>query len=470
MRFLSIVISFSGFRDIRAAAVGPGYESPFPRSAGTAGESPESDSRMPTPRFDHKTQKDLIEFLRLHGNSKDGQFGLDTIHKPNLEYLLGERIPGGIVSSDLDRDSDINLVFFYPIYKVGHTSVYDIACCPTKVIKYHAYCYHEATNPVDAIVAEAYFMNRLAIEAPGLTSKVYFYSGYESTPPPSKPPNLQKIPNMTCEDGHQPHIRYMIMDKVGPTLFQYMVTRPGGRVDFLEAMQLGKQMIQILQRLHSLNIVHGDAHWGNFAFETDDEGSKLILINFGRSQLSDADDEEPSGKRWELFHQYAALWEMHDCRVSFRNDVYRAVQMTAMSIYGEVYFRLLAQMMEEPDEKAMEHPQLREYYAERAKKFTTMKKTANFWEVKPQLIFNRLLASESTDTRTLIQSRLGKISSLTIAPSEHHSKPDYDGIIAEYDAIIAILSLPAADATVPSLAHTGAPVHKPSAKGALGVV
>ena len=499
MRFISIVITISKFRDIEAASVAlmpppfspgpdrwedPGLFSPrgkssisSPRSASTHGGSPDS-SPTPAPsqrgalfsprslgfpvitqtapslanyrsgsavhkpivRFDHATRDEVNEFLQFYGDSEDGQFGLSRGYLPNLKSGRLQLIPGGVLSAQ-EQNELIHLDYKTPIYKKKNTGVYRIAGHLKKVIKYHAYCFDPMDDPYDAIVVEAYFMNRLATQDPGLTLKVDFYSGSVSTPPALLPGEVPKILDMTCFDGKPPHIRYMIMDEVGPSLVQYMLTRPDGRIDFLEAMRLGKQMIQLLQRLHHLNIIHGDAHWGNFAFELDPPLSKLILIDFGRSQfVEEGATEPPRWKGCDYLHPYTALWEMDSCRVSFRDDVYRTVQMTAMSIYGMIHYQILETMLKEPDSRAPEDDWAK--HRARVRSYREMKEKADFWELGDDLKLESINLSVNAGR---IRPHLMKISSLIVDPPTHYSKPDYDGIIAEYDAIIAILSLPEAD-------------------------
>jgi hypothetical protein len=526
MRFLSIVITISKFRDIQSGTEvlhqsdGPWddrksepviYRSPGgrdgvsifpPRAASTDGGSPISSPpplprqrrgelfspsgvglpvipreasigsgsavHEPFPRFDHATRKEVNEFLKLHGDSVDGEFGLDKTHKPDLSWEFGELIPGGVLSADPAQDYAIALRQA-PIYKQAHTGVYDIVRHPEKVIKYHAYCFDSKTDPYDAIVVEAYFMNRLADKAPGLTLKVDFYSGYVSTPPALSPGRVGKIPDMTCPGGVQPHIRYMIMDRVGPSLIAHMQAGRDRRIPFLEAMTLGKQMIQLMQRLHKLQIIHGDAHMGNFAFESDVEGSKLILIDFGRSQFVEEGAPEPDRvKDCQMIHPYAALWEIDGCRVSFRDDVYRAVQMTAMSIYGMIHYDYLGMLTRIPDLATRGDPHVERDYSARVKKFRRIKNSANFWDFGGLFDLNEKIGSSaaSVDSIPRIRPHLMTISRLIVNPRNHFSKPNYDGIIDEYDAIIAILSPPAAaEAAAPAELHHPGSFHIHAAGG-----
>ena len=146
--------------------------------------------------------------------------------------------------------------------------------------------------------------------------------------------------------------------------------------------------------------------------------------------------------------------------------------MTAMSLYGMPHYLYLNSLITAPTPGVFDLKDRRFNPGYNAAQFMEIKREADFWQLGTSLNLEGVLPSTSEGIRDQIRGRLKTVSDwITNCTSKgFYTKPNYDGIIAEYDAIIAILSLPAADATVPSLAHTGAPVHKPSAKGALGVV
>ena len=400
---------------------------------------------IPIPVFNHKTHKEVVEFLNYYGKSGHGQFGLDRVHEPIMESGDEELIPSGIITDrTVEGSSEIGIITSPFIWKEGKTGVYAIEGIPQKVIKYHAYCWDPETDPYDSIVVESYFMNRLAREAPGITLNVDFYSGYVDDLG-SLPHDQRKLLDVQCPkqetEGVEiyvlPHIRYMIMDKVGPSLKQYMMTRPDGRIEFLEAMRLGKEMIQLLKRLHHLNIIHGDAHMGNFAFKSDDvPNSGLILIDFGRAEFVDDETaaKDPTLPHCQLFHPNVAIWEIFGCKVSFRSDVYRAVKMTAMSLYGRSATLYLLGLITPPKQGDREN--LRE--------FIRIKKMADFWQLGTSLNLERVLPSTPKGIRDQIRGRLKTVSDwITNCTSKgFYTKPNYDGIIAEYDAIIGILLQP----------------------------
>ena len=75
--------------------------------------------------------------------------------------------------------------------------------------------------------------------------------------------------------------RSFVMRKVrGKELFDY----PWLYTD--QVLQIGKQALKILEKVHDTGIIHGDIHGANFMLESvDDIESSLKLIDFGRSML-----------------------------------------------------------------------------------------------------------------------------------------------------------------------------------------
>jgi hypothetical protein len=164
-----------------------------------------------------------------------------------------EKIPQGIF------DSPIITMFGRPIYKQGRTAVYNIYNHNDYVIKYYTYCYN-SMDPFDPVVTEATFMKFL--EPLNICPKVLHISGTTTVGN-----DMGKVQQTTCDkdDGSGQYdgpIRYMIMEKVGIDLYDLMIGSPNNRIPFREAIQYGIKMMELIQKLHSKNIIHGDAHLG----------------------------------------------------------------------------------------------------------------------------------------------------------------------------------------------------------------
>jgi len=219
-----------------------------------------------------------------------------------------------------------------PIHRAGPTGVFSINEMPDTVIKYHLYCKSDL-DYLDAIVLESFFMEKLA--RAGICPRVHYYSDYMQRIPhhPLIPQLLVgKVKRRKCRRSHQPaNIRFMIMDKVGISVGSWARYH---NPTFINVMRAGAQMIVLLKKLHSWNVLHGDAHWGNFAFKSGKTGD-LVLLDFGRSRIiNEAVDYAANGGKIQRFcknvdnlHIFNSKWEMKSCNPAFRDDVYRAVQI-----------------------------------------------------------------------------------------------------------------------------------------------
>jgi hypothetical protein len=253
----------------------------------------------------------------------------------------------------------------YPaIHRGDRTGVYNIKGFPDKVIKYYANCYM-VSNPVDQMIVEYYFMQRLGPR--GMSPKAYYLSGAEHVESGTKPSDSAKVRYPVCRNGTSGDIRFMIMEKVGDSLFITMKKFKSQKFPFILAIHYGIQMIELLERYHTENFIHGDIHLGNFAFSGPND--KLILIDFGRTEYVDPMEQESTRTRnagffclqvgkepnskWRI-HPYPSKWEMRRCKPAFRDDVHRAVQMIAHAMYGSKHFNYLRTLISEDKQKFVE--------------------------------------------------------------------------------------------------------------------
>jgi hypothetical protein len=195
-------------------------------------------------------------------------------------------------------------------------------------------------------------------------------------------------------------------------------------------------MIELIKKLHSFNVIHGDAHLGNFATRLRNP-DELMFIDFGRAKYVGAQDIEKAknngGKfrsNKEFFHPFIGKWERQDCKPAFRDDVYRAVATTAIIIHGSAHIKYL---------KVLPH-----FSKDLIKQ---IKDTGNLLNL-PQLrykdsvenayVLEELLVEKvsgiSGGRLGEIQKHLGIISALAVHedPQDPYHKPDYDLIIDEF--------------------------------------
>jgi hypothetical protein len=303
------------------------------------------------------------------------------------------------------------------LYYFDKTAVYGIAELPDAVIKYFAWCWDEK-EPNDSIVTEAFFMEKLARLQ--LAPRVYYYSDYLGYDIGFKryigefDGRWAKLQSTRCPRYGYPAVRYMIMERVGDSLIQYMNENIRKKtMTLLNAVKLGAQMVGFLRKLHSLNIVHGDAHLGNYVRKSN---GKLLMIDFARSKLSETlvEDVCTAGRRQRYYN--FSWWEMLNCKTAFRDDVYRAIQNVGFLLHGEK----LGKYMDDGH-------------------FETIKMKAEFFEfegVTLESIPTGAGGRRKVNFRKL-RSSFAKLSEIaTVSPIPWYGKPDYDAILAILREII----------------------------------
>lgn len=145
-------------------------------------------------------------------------------------------------------------------------------------------------------------------------------------------------------DCDQPGLmfRYMIMEKVGPSLMLYSNALPNGRMNPIILMRVLQISTMLLQTLHdNKGIVHNDIHAGNICWKDivpDETRPDFILIDFGLSRkiFSDGQDELPH--RMDVAMRLMSYWSLKDgARPTRRDDVIRLIEAIAMLWRGETY-------------------------------------------------------------------------------------------------------------------------------------
>ena len=205
-----------------------------------------------------QNQDQLNAYIRVLGRSPKGQFGFDTTHRPiETKWVLDhETVPRWIIYPTSPVSEDAEIFLEVALYRQGHTSVYPIHLHSELVIKYYSYCWSPDLDPIDAVVVEAFFMKRL--EGLGIAPKFYFYSGFIDTIETDKylVNPARKIEDISCgpePSSPRPHIRYMIMERLGMSWMKYMENQEGGKIEFVRAMKIGAKVIMLLRKLHDQN-------------------------------------------------------------------------------------------------------------------------------------------------------------------------------------------------------------------------
>lgn len=354
------------------------------------------------------------------------------------------------------ESTNMKLIHLSEIYLHSGTGVFLITELPNVVIKYYSWCsdWYESR---DAIVLEAFFMEKLA--PIGLAPNVVYYSDYygenqhDATQKPPKLPepihkSTRKLVTLNqefCADGVSPRVRYMLMDRIGTSTNNYARDK---QRNFIDAMKIGGQMILLLKKLHANRIIHGDAHWGNFAFKTDDiskplDSGRLLMLDFGRSRIMKYGEkldgvDEPSCTGFYA-HVLNTKWEMRKCdRLGFRDDVYRAVQNSAMIIYQDKLFTYLENLAKDETMK---------------ERFKQIKDTANFFEIRSErgnAISSKLTDGKELKLEDVVAVGVDVLAAIRIeldiiraeASNEHmrvSERPNYETIINSYRKIVLLI-------------------------------
>ncbi|CAD8170225.1 unnamed protein product [Paramecium pentaurelia] len=83
--------------------------------------------------------------------------------------------------------------------------------------------------------------------------------------------------------GEQDDYNIIVMQILGKDLAYYMKSKK--KFSFKTAIQLGIQIVKVLERIHNKGVVHRDLKPENILFGIDDECSKIYVIDFGISKI-----------------------------------------------------------------------------------------------------------------------------------------------------------------------------------------
>jgi hypothetical protein len=209
---------------------------------------------------------------------------------------------------------------------------------PGKVIKYQSNCRSLEASLLD-LERDYWFLKK--VENMGISPKALFLS------PPADIPNFmtKKIAFksgrdelMTCAQNPRAYVRYMVMDVIPETVWPLMLRYLGDRGDrFFVAMNMAISVIQKLDKLHALGIIHGDIHVDNIA-RLDAGYENFGLIDYGKAFFEDEYRDKLDFSYWDS-HCYLSSNNLKHVRFGYRDDVYKtllaaAFLMTEVSVYN----------------------------------------------------------------------------------------------------------------------------------------
>ena len=229
------------------------------------------------------------------------------------------------------------------------STVFYVAGRPDLVIKYELFC--GAVGHIHPLLRDYWYQAQL-IDL-GITPTVHFVS------PPVRPtfPLTAKLGLSSslealtvCFEKPTSAVRYMVMDRVGDSLYSLMDASPRGQVPFKQAIAICAETIRNLEQIHKRGIVHGDIHPGNIV-AMNPEGTRYGLLDFGTSFFAADNDgklehiRQPLSRVTYLMSPYALMGS----RVSFRDDVFRAVYSAAVVMNGQPYLDYVQSLEAAPD-------------------------------------------------------------------------------------------------------------------------
>jgi serine/threonine protein kinase len=132
-------------------------------------------------------------------------------------------------------------------------------------------------------------------------------------------------------------VRFMVMSAEGYSLDAWIDGQSSRRIEFEWALRTLRQLIKILEVIHTRGIVHGDIHAGNVVAKKLSQGIKLI--DFERAKLKSEIVATPRREPLSYFHVTHSPFELMGFHSSMRDDVFRAVLLGAHMIGGDAWFK-----------------------------------------------------------------------------------------------------------------------------------
>ena len=389
------------------------------------------------------TYYELFKVIKKITSNPIDQFGRKRL-TPSKEYWATgtENIPmfdenGQFIGVELTR-LDIP-----PIFYGEYTSVFNLKGDPSKVIRYNVVSFTEQSKRELCSTATNYwFLKRL--EYLNIAPKVYYYSApLDPIKVQLKEGDIGKVRILPSKESKTQHeIRFMIMEKVGPAIYTYMCSLTDRKTTFADAIRIGGQIIEMIETLHSLDIVHGDIHMGNVAVDN----NRLVLIDFGRSRIiSECEQMEQCIKVRSHYwiSPRISCWEMQKYSYSYRDDLYRWMQVVAGCMYGDKYLSYMDHVNYSKEEWSDEvYESMRNYAIDMKLKgeifeLPLMEITSIFPEnIKRSFSLDEIVSDSETvdDVRRLLGEIVTHVLQVNL-----FSKPDYGLIKGKLIEILALV-------------------------------
>ncbi len=169
--------------------------------------------------------------------------------------------------------------------------------------------------------------------------------------------SFRKLALLACPEGAP--VRMVVMERLGVSLTGLVETV--GIFSLRDAASMLVAVVRLLEKVHKwFGIVHGDINPGNIVLEHRDVGtvaealaSPLKLIDFEMSFIKGNEPILDEGLLAVDRHRVLFMktpWEMlAGATYSFRDEVYRVVQLLPHLLFGPVFFLTLRSAFEQPN-------------------------------------------------------------------------------------------------------------------------
>ena len=306
----------------------------------------------------------------------------------------------------------------YPTSQIARSAsstIFDLDQLPGLVIKYQLNC--DDLGKIHPLLRDFWFLRRL--EGSGIVPRVFFVC------PPTKlmyPITKKTLVDMSdaerriCTAHPDSMVRYLVMAKAGRSVLVIAKDIEPPRSRLTLALDVVRQVIRAVQVLHARGIIHGDIHYGNVVAMDRDE-TKFGLIDFGLAVLVSENAGKNPRPRKHLAHVDCLLspFALEGWRATYRDDVFNAVFMGAMLIYGDQFYTFCSGLSGED--------------------LLQFKKSGSFFADRGGL-------NAASDTRRALpathrlalQRSLQRVATLAAGVDAYDQVPPYDMILAKLDA------------------------------------
>ena len=268
-----------------------------------------------------------------------------SIPTPDLGNEYTENVPGSL----FEANGSIHLG---PLVGQSRSSkVYSVRGSRGGIaIKYQSNC--DDNHKFHPLTREFWFLRR--IERLEISPKAYGLSkGVTLNSKGPVPAKVDTEAMRTCRKSN-PTLRYLIMDKVGPSLHDHVEAK--GPLSVEASINLGIKLISHIAKLNSIGIVHGDIFQRNVCFRSlAQDDANLVLIDFGMANVVGGGDNRLARGYVSTFPLYTP-WEMAGYRSSYRDDLFRVLQLVAYLMNGPAYMDFLVELSKFRNGSDQPHP------------------------------------------------------------------------------------------------------------------